>query len=181
MAVGWVTAELTTLLVIDTRLLCRCLPNYYTTLYKRLLYYSETYLNQTYPIVQTENAKSTILSRTKSTVRGPSRWFNVDHDRGQILSFSSPSRNHVDRGSMSKCTLLTYVYKVSRSYKVCLKNKCKCGHFYCMWDLIRNYAYLWSDKVIKKGHILSLISSAVLSYLIIPRGDYPRLSINTKQ
>ena len=46
---------------------------------------------------------------------------------------------------------------------------------------MRNYAYLWSDKVVKKGHILSLISSAVLSYLIIPGGDYPRLSINTKQ
>jgi hypothetical protein len=29
-----------------------------------------------------------------------SRWFNADHDRGQILSFSSPSRNHVDRGSV---------------------------------------------------------------------------------
>jgi hypothetical protein len=135
-----------------------------------------------YPTVQTENAKSVIPSRTKSTVRGRSRWFNVDHDRGQILSFSSPSRNHIDRGSvvissnnaasrdvrtMSKCTLLTYVYKVSRSYKVCLKKKCKCGHFYCMWDLIRNYAYLWSDKVVKKCHILSLISSAVLSYLIL--------------
>ena len=50
------------------------------------------------PIVQTENAISAILSRKISTVRGPSRWFNADHDRGQILSFSSPSRNHVDRG-----------------------------------------------------------------------------------
>ena len=46
----------------------------------------------TYPIVQTENAISAILSRKISTVRGPSRWFNADHDRGQILSFSSPSR-----------------------------------------------------------------------------------------
>ena len=34
-------------------------------------------------------------------------------------------------------------------------------------DLIRNYAYLLSDKVVQKGHILLLISSAVLSYLIL--------------
>ena len=49
-------------------------------------------------VQQRENAKSAIPSRTKSTVRGRSQWFNADHDRGQILSFSSPSRNHVDRG-----------------------------------------------------------------------------------
>ena len=55
-------------------------------------------ISSMYPIVQTENAISAILSRKISTVRGPSRWFNADHDRGQILSFSSPSRNHVDRG-----------------------------------------------------------------------------------
>ena len=67
----------------------------------------------------------------------------------------------------SWCPHNEQMYKVSWSYKVCLKNKCKCGHFYCMLDLIRNYAYLWSDKVVKKGHILSLISSAVLSYLIL--------------
>jgi hypothetical protein len=59
------------------------------------------------------------------------------------------------------------VWTIESPYKVCLINKCKCGQFYCMWDLIRNYAYLWSDKVVKKGHILSLISSAVLSYLIL--------------
>jgi len=53
-----------------------------------------------YSIAQTENAKSVIPSQTKSTVRGQSRWFNADHDRGQILSFSSPSRNHVERGSV---------------------------------------------------------------------------------
>jgi hypothetical protein len=118
-----------------------------------------------YPIVQTENAISANLSRKISTVRGPSRWFNADHDRGQILSFSSPSRIHRAQwaNAFYKPTCTKYLGRI----KFALKNKCKCGHFYCMWDLIRNYAYLWSDKVVKKGHILSLISSAVLSYLIL--------------
>ena len=68
--------------------------------------------------------------------------------------------------------------------KVYLKKSMQMWSFLLHVDLIRNYAYLWSDKVVRKGHILSLISSAVLSYLIlhkISRGDYPRLSINTKQ
>ena len=58
----------------------------------------------TYSAVQRENAKSAIPSRTKSTVRGLSQWFNADHDRGQILSFSSPLRYHVECGSVNKPT-----------------------------------------------------------------------------
>jgi hypothetical protein len=150
MAVGWATAELTTLVVIDTRLLCRCLPNYYTTLYNRLFVLQWNLSKPNLPY--SPNGKRKIRDPFKDKIDSSRTVAMIK--RGQILSFSSPSRNHVDRGSMSKCTLQTYVYKVSLSYKVCLKNKCKCGHFYCMWDLIRNYAYLWSDKVVKKGHIL---------------------------
>ena len=64
-----------------------------------------------YSAAQRENAKSVILSRTKSTVHEPSRWFNADHDRGQILPFSSPLRNHVKRGSvvMSR-TMNNYIF-----------------------------------------------------------------------
>ena len=49
-----------------------------------------------YSTVQRENTKSAISSRKKSTVRRPD-------DRGQILSFSSPSRNHVEQ--LHFCTM----------------------------------------------------------------------------
>ena len=60
---------------------------------------------------QRENAKSAIPSRTKSTVPGLLRWFNTDHDRGQILSFSSPSWNCVERGSaVMSHTMNNYIF-----------------------------------------------------------------------
>ena len=98
-----------------------------------------------YSAAERENAKSAI----PSTVPRPSRWFNTDHDRGQILSFSSPSRNHVERWSvvMSRTMNNTFLYDVLYKpmcikyldcIKFTLKNQCKCGHFLLHVDLIRN-------------------------------------------
>ena len=63
-------------------------------------------------VQQRENAKSAIPSRTKSTVRGRSQWFNADHDRGQILSFSLPSRWTRIRRDVAHNEQATFLYSV---------------------------------------------------------------------
>ena len=63
-------------------------------------------------VQQRENAKSAIPSRTKSTVRGRSQWFNADHDRGQILSFSLPSRWTWIRRDVAHNEQATFLYSV---------------------------------------------------------------------
>jgi hypothetical protein len=100
-------------------------------------------------------------SRTVAMIqRGPWSWINS-------IIFITIAESRIRRAQWANVFYKPTCTKYLGRIKFDLKNKCKCGHFYCMWDLIRNYAYLWSDKVVKKGHILSLISSAVLSYLIL--------------
>jgi hypothetical protein len=91
---------------------------------------------------------------------------HVGSDKKLCLSLKIHKHLHVDYNPLKGMLVIKLLFYISDSVcyclglidKVCLKNKCKCGHFYCMWDLIRNYAYLWSDKVVKKGHILSLFA-----------------------
>jgi hypothetical protein len=125
-----------------------------------------------------ENAKSVMPSRTKSTVRGPWSWTNsiifITLSANPFINLRVQSISIVSQESeilsiwweiFHWSFIMYFSSSINYRIKFSLKNHCK-----SMWsfllhvDLTRNYDYLWSEKVVKKSHILS---SVVLSYLIL--------------